>query len=299
VTDSAQGVVDPATLLKLIEDSGYSFPVIEEAVKLLRRGLACLDLEEPALLEILRQHLLAVSSPTDVSKYFSLELLRRASERTALDTMSEVACLLARSPLVPERPYHVERAMIRALGQAGFARALPALAVLAGRGDLAISRTAAKAVCAIVGSEDAGAIAERLSAIDLPEASEPRSLAARVVSALESKAPCDSEVVSRAAVLAPPLESDRFLRPEPRRSRQARLRSIVRGAGRDPARCGNCDLAVRCTVVHVVPPSRGGTDRSGNLVPLCATCRSRLPRRGDVETPRPARAMRGQMPLFG
>jgi hypothetical protein len=198
--------------------------------------------------------------------------------------MSEVVELLARTALVPERPYHVERAMIRTLGQEKVTRVLPALALLAGRDLLPICRTAAKAIVAIVGSEDAGAITDRLAADDLPEASRPRELAQGVVRALDavkgSQTGSDRDA-RRTAHAAPtqPEGSDAFLRPETRKARQTRLRAILRDAGREPARCGNCDLQGKCTVVHVVPPSRGGSDRSGNLVPLCSTCRGRLPKK--------------------
>src|SRR5262249_6466481 len=134
-----------------------------------------------ALVEILRQHLLAVCSATDVSKFFSLELLQQTNPARALEVMSEVIELLARTALVPERPYHVERAMIRTLGQKKVTHVLPALALLAGRDLLPIYQTTAKAIVAIVGSEDVGAITNRLAADDLPETSRPRELAQGVV----------------------------------------------------------------------------------------------------------------------
>jgi hypothetical protein len=90
--------------------------VIEEAIRLLRRGLATIDTKDPALVEILRAHLLSVGTTADVTKYFSLELLGRIDAAKADETSVELLELLARSTLVPDRGYHVERAVVRSLG---------------------------------------------------------------------------------------------------------------------------------------------------------------------------------------
>lgn len=314
----SEGVIDPATLMRLIEDSGHAPGVIEEAVRLLRRGLAKIDTDDPALVEVLRAHLLSVGTPTDVTKYFSLELLERTNEARWLETAIELVELLARSALVPERGYHVERAVIRSLGERKIARALPALALLAGRCVPPVSRTAARAAITIVGSDDPKAIAERLSAADLPEASGPRELAAGVGRALAAdmrrstrgsdphkrrsgriSQTASTNVHSRPASTSPPEGSDRFLRPEPKKAKQVRLRAALRTAGRDPARCGNCEAAGKMTIVHVVPPARGGTDRAGNLVPLCKECKRRLPRRARAAEAAPLPPGAPQMSLFG
>jgi 5-methylcytosine-specific restriction endonuclease McrA len=320
VSDAGRpGTIDAATLLRLVEDSGHSPPVIEEAVRLLRRGLAAIDASDPALVEVLRAHLLSVGTPTDVTKYFSLELLERTSAARAEEVSVELVELLARSPLLPDRGYHVERAVLRTLGERKVARALPALALLAGRCVAPLSRTAARAVVAIIKNKNREAIAARLSEADLPEASGPRELAASVGRALGDGMPRSTRGsdphkrrgsrVSDASTTAahprsaslPREDSDRFLRPEPRKAKQARLRAALRTAGRDPARCGNCELAGKMTIVHVVPLARGGTDRAGNLVPLCADCKRKLPRRvRDAErAPLPAQTDAPQMSLFG
>ncbi|MBI3724598.1 HNH endonuclease [bacterium] len=95
-----------------------------------------------------------------------------------------------------------------------------------------------------------------------------------------------------------PEGSDRFLRPEGKHARQARLRATLRAAGRDPSRCGNCDLAGKTAVVHVVPESRGGTDRVGNLVSLCQDCKKRLPRKARSSDPSRSGGA-PQLTLFG
>jgi hypothetical protein len=287
-TPPPQGVIEPATLLRLIEDSGHGPAVIEQAVQLLRRGLAQVDLADPALVEVLRCHLLSVGSPTDVTKYFSLELLERASPARAIDVSIELTELLARSALLHERGYHVERAVIRSLGERKVARALPALALLASRCVPPISRTAARAVVAIVGTAERDAIAARLADLPaltgLPEGTAAKELAQGVARALaeemrRSTRGSDPQKRRAGTSALPPEDSDRFLRPEPKRARQARLRATLRAAARDPARCGNCDTAGKTLIVHVVPPPRGGTDRAGNLVALCHDCRRKLPRR--------------------
>ncbi len=312
---SAAPGIEPASLLRLIEDSGHSPLVIEETVRLLRRGLASIDTKDPALVEVLRAHILSVGTPTDVTKYFSLELLERASPERARETALELLELLARSALVPDRGYHVERAVIRALAERKEAPALPALALIAGRGVAPISRTAARAVVAIVGSDERDAIVARLEAAELPKTGNPRELAAAVARALADDmrrstrgsdphkrrggrtASADSTSVHARAAPAPPEDSDRFLRPERGKAKQARLRAALRTAGRDPARCGNCDTAGKMAIVHVVPVSRGGSDRPGNLVPLCEDCKKRLPRKAKVTPPPPGGAP--QLSLFG
>jgi 5-methylcytosine-specific restriction endonuclease McrA len=290
--------------------------VIEEAIRLLRRGLATIDTKDPALVEILRAHLLSVGTTADVTKYFSLELLGRIDAAKADETSVELLELLARSTLVPDRGYHVERAVVRSLGERKVEVALPALALLASRGVPPLSRTAARAVVAIAGGEDRETIAARLAAADGSgdPAARHRELALGVGRALaeslrrstrgsdpqkrRTRVSATTTTVTVPRRPVKPLEgSDRFLRPEGKRTSQARLRGTLRAAGRDPARCGNCEVAGKMMIVHVIPLSRGGSDRPGNLVPLCPDCKKKLPRRARVEAPPVAGAP--QMTLFG
>lgn len=52
-----------------------------------------------------------------------------------------------------------------------------------------------------------------------------------------------------------------------------RLRDVV--LARDERRCGNCRSESQLEVHHVVPLSRGGTNRQRNLVTLCQSCHRR------------------------
>lgn len=277
----------PKALRRLIEESGHAFAVIEEAVGALRARLSDLDTRDPDVIEVLRAHLLAIGSPSDVMKFFSLELLERADPARAIATYIEVVELLARSPIHPERAYPVERAMIRLLADKKVTGALPALAVLSGREVYPLSRTAARAVAAIVGSTEKDTITDRLRRSDLPEATRPDALSDGVSRALfpEKKHSARSSqerrrrITRENATAKPPDSSSACLRPETPKKRQARLRAILLAAGRDPARCGNCDLAGPTRIGHVVPVPRGGTDLPGNLAALCAACVKRLPRR--------------------
>jgi 5-methylcytosine-specific restriction endonuclease McrA len=275
----------PSKLRRLIEESGYAFAVIEEAVDALRGQLGELAPGDPDVVEVLRAHLLAIGSPSDVLKFFSLELLERIDPQAAEEVYLEATHALARSPIQPERTYPVERAMIRKLGDRKGVRALPALAVLASREVYPLSRTAARAVAAIVGSTDKEAITERLKRDDLPEASAPDSLGEGVSRALwpsKRSSAKSSQERRRQLTLqnALPLGgSQGGLRPEGDRTRQRRLWAILRAAERDPARCGNCDQVTGDTRIgHMVPASRGGSDLPGNLVALCGECRRKLPR---------------------
>lgn len=277
----------PKALRRLIEESGHAFGVIEEAVSALRARLSEIETHDSDVIEVLRAHLLAIGSPSDVMKYFSLELFERADPARAISTYIEVVELLARSPIHPERGYPVERAMIRLLADKKVTGALPPLAVLAGREVYPLSRTAARAVAAIVGSTEKEAITDRLRRDDLPEATHPDELSEGVSRALWPQKRSSSQssqerrrrITRENAATAPSESSSACLRPETPKKRQARLRSILTSAGREAARCGNCDLAGATRIGHVVPVSRGGSDRPGNLVALCAGCVRRLPQR--------------------
>jgi len=301
----------PKALRRLIAESGGAFAVVEEAVEALRGRIGAIDPADPDVIEVLRAHLLAVGSPSDVMKYFSLELLERGSPEQAIRTYVEVVELLARSPIQPERTYPVERAMIRLLGEKEVARALPALALLAGREVYPLSRTAARAVARIVGDTDQDSITDRLKRSDLPEATRPAELSEGVERALFPKKRSSSassqerrrRLTLENSSLVPAGETSGCLRPETEGARQRRLRAILLGAGREPTKCGNCETPGRTKVGHVLPPSHGGTDRPGNLFVLCGGCRRRLPRSRaegfeDFAGPREA-ASEPQLDLFG
>lgn len=298
----------PSSLRRLVEESGYAFAVIEQAVGALREQVADLQDGDPDVVAVLRAHLLATGSPSDVLKFFSLELLERLGPEAAEEVYLEAIDALARSPIEPDRTYPVERAMIRKLGERQLDKALPALAVLAGREVYPLSRTAARAVAAIVGSTDADEISDRFKRGDLPEASQPDALGEGVSRALfpsrrASSAKSSQERRRRLTLQnqLPEASSQGCLRPEGQRARQRRLQGIVRAADRDPARCGNCDKTGGTRVGHVVPPSRGGTDLPGNLVVLCGECRRRLPRGRDdafEDDGRPAGDGLPQLSLF-
>jgi 5-methylcytosine-specific restriction endonuclease McrA len=299
----------PAALRRLIEESGGAFAVVEEAIEALRQQMSELDPSDPDVIEVLRAHLLAIGSPSDVMKYFSLELLERADPERATATYVEVAEQLARSPINPERAYPVEREMIKKLGEDEVSAALPALALLASREVYPLSRTAARAVAKIVGSTNQEAITERLRRGDLPEISRPGELGEGVGRALFSPSKGSSARSSQErrrklthqnaqAPLAG--QASAALRPESANARQRRLHAILLAAGRDPAKCGNCELPGKTKVMAVVPVDRGGHDRAGNLVALCVDCRRKLPRHRQDESGRaPAvEAASGQLDLF-
>lgn len=296
----------PETLRKLIEESGQSFAVIEKAVETIRERLDEIEPSDPDVLAILRAHLLAIGSPSDVLKFFSLELIERADAEHARQVYLEVLDSLARSPIRPERTYPVERAMIKKLGDLEVDCALPALAVLAGREVYPLSRTAARAVASIVGSTDQTTITERLKRDDLPEVAAPDELSAGVSRALfpQKRSSSKSSHQRRRALTqknALPDPGQSSLRPEGGRARQARLKAIVRAANRDPSRCGNCDQTAPTRVGHMIPPSKSGTDLPGNLVVLCGECRRRLPRSRDEafeDEGAPSEADSGQLSLF-
>jgi len=303
-------IQEPAALRRLVEESGHAFAVIEQAVGSLRERIRDVDLKDPDVVEVLRAHLLAIGSPSDVAKYFSLELLERVDAGRAIATYVEVVELLARSQIHPERGYPVERAMIRLLADKKVTAALPGLAVLASREVYPLSRTAARAVATIVGSTDAEAITDRLKRHDLPEASQPGALGDGVSRALFPQKKSSSrssqerrrQLTLENAAKLPPDGSSACLRPEGTKARQSRLRSVLRGAGRDPSRCGNCDLAGPNKIGHVVPPTRGGSDRPGNLVALCQSCRKLLPsgkRREAFESGKAAKRPAADQPQLG
>ena len=296
----------PKSLRRLIEESSHSFVVIEEAVGALRAQIADLESDDEDVVAILRAHLTAVGSPSDTLKYFSLELLERVAPQRAPAIYVEALEVLARSPIQPERTYPFERAMIKRLGDLERATALPVLAVLAGREVYPLSRTAARAVAAIVGSTDKEAITDRFRREDLPEATQPIELSEGVSRALfppkrRSSAKSSQErrrSLTRQNAL-PPVQIS--LRPESEAARQRRMKAILRAAGRDAGRCGNCDQTGTLGVGHMVPPIRGGTDRPGNLVILCGDCRRALPRtRLDAfeDETRPPSPDRSQLSLF-
>ena len=87
----------PAAWRRLIEEAQGSFAVIEEAVGALREQVDTLDPQDPEVVEILRAHLLAIGSPSDVSKFFSLELLERAAPGQLESVCLEVIEALARA----------------------------------------------------------------------------------------------------------------------------------------------------------------------------------------------------------
>jgi len=279
-------VRSPKTLLRLIDESGGAFAVIEDAVEALRLQVADLKPGDPDAVQVLRHHLLAIGSPSDVAKYFSVELLCRLAPERAVSTFLEVVEQLARSPIQPDRTYPVERAMIRQLGEREVTEALPALAVLAAREVYPLSRTAARAVAKIVGSTDQDVITDRLKRDDLPEASKPQELGAGVNRALwpnrkSSSARSSQERrrrITQENAETPPDSSQTCLRPEGKAARQRRLRALLLGAGRDPSRCGNCGNPGRTQIGHLLPPLHGGSDRPGNLFAFCGPCRRRLPR---------------------
>ncbi len=88
--------------------------------------------------------------------------------------------------------------------------------------------------------------------------------------------PRSASAAAAAAGVAEPVPTG--VARESRRKRQERLASLVAAQGRDAARCGNCDGVEAVVVLEVVPPALGGADVAGNLVPLCKTCRARVPR---------------------
>jgi 5-methylcytosine-specific restriction endonuclease McrA len=177
--------------------------------------------------------------------------------------------------------------MIRFLSEQKTIAALPPLAAVAGREVYPLSRTAARAVAAIVGSTDQDEITDRLKRDDLPEASAPQALSEGVSRALwpqERHSPRSSherrrKLTQQNAAAPLPDASGSSLRPESPKARQQRLRTLITASGRDPARCGNCDAVGPAKVGHVVPTSRGGSDLPGNLVVLCTSCRRKLPSR--------------------
>ena len=72
-------LTEPRALLKLIEDSGQAFCVIEQAVGSLRQRIATIDPADADVVAILHAHLLSVGSPTDIAKYFSMEMLEQSA----------------------------------------------------------------------------------------------------------------------------------------------------------------------------------------------------------------------------
>lgn len=299
----------PAALRRLIEESGGAFAVVEEAIEALRARIHEVDAKDPDVIEVLRAHLLAIGSPSDVMKYFSLELLERSDPDRALDTYVEVAEMLARSPINPERAYPVERAMIKRLGEDQVNAALPALALLASREVYPLSRTAARAVAKIVGSTDQDAITDRLRRDDLPEISCPGELGEGVGRALFSPSKGSSarssqerrrRLTQQNAHLPMGGQASAALRPESKNARQRRLHATLLASGRDPSRCGNCDASGRTKIVAVIPLDKGGTERAGNLVAFCGDCRRKLPRERQEDSGRSpaAQAAAGQRELF-
>lgn len=283
--DGRTTFTDPATLLKLVEDSGRSFAVIEDAIGVLKRSMGRLDLSSPAIPELLKAHLLTVGGPTSVGKFFSFELLVRLAESEAEGVCLEVCRMLAGMELVPGRGYQVEREMIRYLSDRESRKALPLLGqiAMAEAGD--VSRTAARAVTKIVGSTAPDALTEAFEGLDLPDHVEARELAESIIAAL-NRARRDgrtsSEGVSRVLLAIEASEeaaekrdasSAVSLRPERLRERENRLRAVLREAGRDPSECGNCGSMGTTRVMHIVPLRRSGTERAGNLVALCPPCR--------------------------
>ena len=71
MSDGSTPWASPKALRRLIEDSGESIAVIEEAVKALRVHIADLEPGDPDVVAILRAHLLAVGAPSAPCKFFA------------------------------------------------------------------------------------------------------------------------------------------------------------------------------------------------------------------------------------
>lgn len=291
--DTLSPPTEAETLLKLVEDSGYGFAVIEESIGVLKRRMAHFDLQDPAVTELLKAHLRAVGSPTAVGKFFSFELLCRLNEKAADDVSFEVCRLLAGMELVPDRAYPMERELIAHLGKRQVMEALPCLAVIASKNAGEVSRSAARAAVAMVGSRKKEAIRDALESLESPESSPAAELAQAIIDGfnrrkLSRQEQNQSQILERVEsgsltlVGQKPIQvagdtSTRVsLRPERRRERENRLRAIIREAGRNPGECGNCGLVGPCRVTHVIPENRGGTDRPGNLAVYCRQCARRF-----------------------
>lgn len=274
-TDGA--MTEPQTLYRLVEDSGFSFAVIEECIQVLKRGMAQVDLGDEAVVKLLRAHLLSVGSPTDVGKFFSFELLCRIKPSAAREASLELCRVLAGIELKSERVTTFERDVFRFLKEQQAIEAVPLLAAVAAKRCGDISRQAARAAIALLGTRDPKAIAARLSRSDLPEAHEPERIARSLLEALRRPKQSTETLKEREALLSreaksPAASETLSLRPERRKERDQRLRAVLRKSGRDPSECGNCGVRGPAHVAHVIPEGRGGTDRPGNLIALCAQC---------------------------
>jgi len=285
---TGSGATAAAVLLSLIEDSGFSFAVIEDAVSHFKRHMVEIDLSDPAVAAVLRAHLLAVGSPTDVGKFFSLEMLCRINESSATKTCLEVTRLLAGLELSPDRSYLLERELFARLGSEGVKEAIPPLAAICAQDAGDISRAAARSAVKILGTRNIEEMRQALESLDLPEAARPAEMATAISRAYKRRrarhaassrairlsdarlSPGDPELLKETAT------SRVSLRPERLKEKENRLRAILRRADRDPSLCGNCDIKGNTRVVHIIPDDRGGSERSGNLVALCRECWRRL-----------------------
>lgn len=279
-------VNEAEALLKLVVDSGYGHAVIEEAIRLLKRKIANVDLQHPAVKELLKAHLLAVGSPSAVGKFFSFELLCRIDEETVTDVAIEICRMLAGLELKPDRAYVMERELLSWLGSHDVHSCLPPLAIIASRKAGEISRAAAKAAVAIVGSRKKSDIQDALKALDIAEAEPSGELAQAIISAFNRRrrAPHEEAQVRFEedhqdtlslddSIEVPGETSTRaVLRPELRRERENRLRAILRESGRNPEECCNCGLVGVTKIGHIIPQDRGGSDRAGNLTSFCPQC---------------------------
>jgi 5-methylcytosine-specific restriction endonuclease McrA len=291
VSTTAQVLTEPETLLRLVEDSGYGFAVIEDSIEVLKRRVGHIDLEDNAVTELLKAHLRAVGSPTAVGKFFSFELLCRINEGATVDVSLEVCRLLAGMDLIAERAYPIERELMAYLGQHKILSALPVLAVIASKNAGEVSRSAARAAVVMVGSRRKDAMKAALEDLESPESAPAAELSQALVDALNRRRLSREETnhgMARAESggltligqqplqIAGDTSTRTTLRPERRRERDNRLRAIIREAGRNPGECGNCGLVGPCRVTHVIPENRGGTDRAGNLAVYCRQCARRF-----------------------
>jgi hypothetical protein len=288
---STNSPTEPETLLQIVEDSGFGFAVIEDSISVLKRRMAHIDLNDKAVAELLKAHLRAVGSPTAVGKFFSFELLCRIDDKAAEDVSFEVCRLLAGMELVAARAYPMERELMSYLGQRKVLDALPVLAVISSKNAGEVSRSAAQAAIAMVGSRKKEDIKQALDGLESPESAPAAEMAQAIISAFnrrklsiqEQNQEIEHAVESGALTLigqqpiqvAGDTSTRTTLRPERRRERENRLRAIIREAKRNPGECGNCGLVGPCRVTHIIPEQRGGTDRPGNLAIFCRQCARR------------------------
>lgn len=279
---------DPEALLQLVNDSGRSFAVIEDAIRLLKRRMAQIDLSDPAVAKLLKIHLRAVGSPSSVGKFFSLELLGRIDEDSVLAVALDICRMLAGMELKANRSYPIECELLLLLGKKRVDKALPPLALIAAQQAGELSRTAARTAALMAGSRRKNAIARKIKELDNDESHSADDLAQAIVDALKRRNTVQESQSALLGACAPSSASGTLdlnaadlntgvstrgiLRPERRKEKQRRLVSILREAGRNPQECGNCGQNGQTRVSHIIPVNRGGSERPGNLISLCALC---------------------------